>query len=256
MNNLDIIKEIDNEMTLELINQIQFLLVSRKHSLGYREFINGKYKLSHIDYIAFLIKQMLPNEIQIIKDNYDNFDYLWKDLWGSGSTNKKFIAYYEHAKKQYKNLVIGESAMRLEDLLKNITTSPSYKIPEYGFPKGRKNGDESGLECALREFTEETGFVKEDIRIIECIEPIVENLTGTDGVDYRHIYYLAECINPKDPVIPDIHNQTNEIGTVGFYTYHESLSLIRMYHHEKRDIIQNILEYYLYLLSLKLPTLL
>ena len=242
------LKEINNEEIITLINNIKFLLISRKHSLGYCEFINGKYNLSQIDYIVFLIKQMLPIEIQLIKDNYDNFDFLWKDLWGNGSNNKKFNNEYERAKKQYKNLVFGESAMKLEDLLIKIKTSPTYMIPEYGFPKGRKNANETDLECALREFTEETGLSKDDIKIIESYPVIIENLTGTDGVEYRHIYYLAEYLNTE---LPKHEDKTHEIGTVGFYNYFESLELIRIYHHEKRDIVGNIFQYYLNLFSLK-----
>lgn len=239
------IKEINSSIVPTLINQIKFLIVSRKHSLGYREFINGKYDLSQIDYIVYLIKQMLPEEIQRIKDHQDNFDYLWKDLWGNGSSNKRYISEYERAKKQYKNLKQGESAMTLDDLLKKIKTAPSYINPEYGFPKGRKNNNEGDMECAIREFTEETGMSESDIRIIKNIQPIVENMTGTDGVDYKHVYYLAEAINDNEPKLSGKEGQKNEIGDVGFYSYHDALQKIRVYHHEKKDIMRNVLEYYL-----------
>ena len=241
------IKEEENNGIGSLIlENIKFLLVSRKHSLGYREFINGKYNLSQIDYIVFLIKQMLPSEIENIKKYGDDFDSLWNDLWGnSNNNNKKYIIEYERAKKQYKNLLAGESAMKLEDLLFKIKTSPSYLNPEYGFPKGRKNNNESDLDCALREFTEETGLSREDIRVIHTKTPIVENITGTDGVDYRHVYYLAESITDNMPNISDSEGQKNEIGDVGFFSYLESLDKIRVYHHDKKDILQHITEYYL-----------
>ena len=247
-----VIKEDTNNIGVLLVENIKFLLVSRKHSLGYREFINGKYKLSQIDYIVFLIKQMLPSEIENIKKYQHDFDSLWNDLWGSGSSNKKYITEYERAKKQYNNLVVGESAMKLEDILSWIKTAPSYMNPEYGFPKGRKNNNESDIDCAVREFTEETGLLKDDIRIIPTNFPIVENLTGTDGVEYRHIYYLAESITDNLPIISDVEGQKNEIGDVGFYSYFEALEKIRVYHIEKKDIIRNITEYYLKILTSKI----
>ena len=33
-----------------------------------------------------------------------------------------------------------------------------YESPEWGFPKGRRNMHESDLDCAKREFEEETGI--------------------------------------------------------------------------------------------------
>ena len=38
----------------------------------------------------------------------------------------------------------------------------SYNYPEWGFPKGRKNENETNLDCAKREFIEETGLSNDD----------------------------------------------------------------------------------------------
>ena len=34
----------------------------------------------------------------------------------------------------------------------------NWKMPEWGFPKGRRNYQENDISCALREFEEETGY--------------------------------------------------------------------------------------------------
>ena len=44
--------------------------------------------------------------------------------------------------------------------------------------------------------------------IIKNIQPIEENLIGTNGIKYRHIYYIAEI---AEDYLPEI-NGNNEIG--------------------------------------------
>jgi hypothetical protein len=42
----------------------------------------------------------------------------------------------------------------------------------------------------LREFGEEPGIDISKINVINNILPIEENLIGTNGLPYRHIYYI------------------------------------------------------------------
>ena len=63
------------------MKSINFLLIRRKHSLGYMEFMRGRYVKDNIDGITYLFQQMTPNEIEKIKTL--SFDELWIDLWGS-----------------------------------------------------------------------------------------------------------------------------------------------------------------------------
>ena len=67
-----------------IMENLNFLLISRKHSLGYSEFIKGEYKVDKTDQIKYLFKQMKTSEIEKIKMSLskdDGFDMLWKDLW-------------------------------------------------------------------------------------------------------------------------------------------------------------------------------
>ena len=50
------------------------------------------------------------------------------------------------------------------------------KNPEWGFPKGRRNLKERDRECAVREFSEETGLTAEDYIIQEKILHSVKNI--------------------------------------------------------------------------------
>lgn len=238
-----LISDTDTYDAAMLMEKIQFLLVSRKHSLGYIEFMMGRYSLKSIEHLSFIIQQMLPSEIEKIKKHIDDFDYLWENLWGD---NFKHNNDYYTSKKLFEKLNDPKQVdIKLDYLLDKIETPTVYRTPEFGFPKGRKNRGESEKQCAVREFCEEAGFTEDDIRIIDEVEPIVENLTGTNGVSYRHIYYLAEFVSDKEVSLTGNVNQKYEIGSVGFYTYDDAQHLIRPYHVDKKNIVTKLFFYYL-----------
>ena len=43
-------------------DKIKFLLIRRKHTLGYTEFVRGHYKTDNIDGIIYLFKQMINEQ--------------------------------------------------------------------------------------------------------------------------------------------------------------------------------------------------
>lgn len=223
---------------------IRFLLVQRKYSLGYVEFIRGRYVPSNIEGIIFLFRQMTKEEIHNI--GTQSFDDLWNDFWHIDVKKQIYIKKeYQESKQRFTQLQDGINVeLGLDFYVTKV--KPLYDRPEWGFPKGRKAKGESDEECAVREFCEETGYKKTDIALINSVKPIVENITGTNGVSYRHIYYLAELTTNKLPdldIISDAHNV--EIGGIGLFTRDEATQLIREYHLEKKDIIKVTFLYYL-----------
>lgn len=231
----------DAKYVAENMESIKFLLVSRKHSLGYTEFIRGNYKRDNIDGIIYLFRQMMPEEIKNMATK--NFDELWDEFWGNDLRKKAYNKkQYFDSKENFDSLKnkVGVD-LSLDFYIKNV--KPLYDIAEYGLPKGRKQRGESDIECAIREFCEETGYAQQDIKIINNVKPIIENMTGTNGISYRFVYYLAEDISENIPKICE--KNSNEIGNIGFYSYNECLQLLREYHDEKRNIIKNVFMFYL-----------
>lgn len=222
------------------LNTISFLLVRRKHSLGYVEFVRGRYLEDNIDGIIYLFKQMTPNEIQ--KLGASDFDEIWNEFWGNDIKKISFNKdEYTNSKKKFNALKTKMGLeLGLDFYVKNVKSL--YMSPEWGFPKGRKLKGESDIDCAMREFSEETGLPEKSIKIISNVKPIIENMTGTNGIDYRHIYYLAEYIGSEIPFISDKNN--SEIGGIGFFEYDFATQLLREYHVEKKNIIKNVFLYY------------
>jgi ADP-ribose pyrophosphatase YjhB (NUDIX family) len=235
----------DLEKISTYMQNIKFLLIQRRHSIGFMDFIRGKYKLDNVDQINSLFQYMHQNEIDLLK--IKTFEELWNEIWNNyehriNNLKREFIIAQEKFDK-LKNGIIGtDIELNLDFFIKNV--KPLYNFLEWGFPKGRRDKTESTLDCALREFSEETNIDIKNINVINEIEPIEENLIGTNGVSYRHIYYIAEIKNNTDLKL----NNNNEIGNIGFFQYNTAQNILRDYHVEKKNILENIYMYYLEIL--------
>jgi hypothetical protein len=225
---------INNDFEHNINENIKFLLVQRKNSLGYLEFMRGRYNINNTDLIVRLFLQMTPEEIYDI--NNKDFDYLWGNLWDSNNIKNK----YHH--KEY--LISKEKFYQLKlqnnNLLENI--KPNFDFNEWGFPKGRRELYESDLICAMREFEEETYLKEDDYYLIEKCNSIRENLTGTNGIDYIHNYFLALLNNKTDLNAKiNLNNNINrEIGNIKIMNIKDCINIIRPYHTNKLCIIKII----------------
>ena len=220
---------------------IEYLMIRRKDSFGYIDFVRGKYSPHNICQIQSLINEMSLVEKQRILN--ENFETLWNDMWGS-TTN---IKYKTEESVSSKKIEIIRNGVMIDDTminLKNIVemSDTSWKETEWEFPKGRRNNKEKDLDCALREFEEETGISKNKINIIENIMPFEEIFIGTNYKSYKHKYFLAymdENVNENDTQILE-NFQITEVSKLEWKTLEESLESIRPYNLEKKELIINI----------------
>jgi len=227
------IEKVYTEEELKMIvDSVEILLICRRNSVGYIELIRGKYDMNDTDYIDYLFKQMTEKEIRMIKENKNNYEYIWCDLWNETLETTKFKKDYVIAKEKFDELC------NMNYFDKNFENE--YNEPEWGFPKGRRNNNEKNLQCALREFNEETSLNKDDILILNKLYPFNEILTGTDGVIYKHVYFIAM----KDKNIDiDKSSLSYEIGDIKWVKFDEALELIRPYHNERKVIINELIKF-------------
>jgi hypothetical protein len=212
-------------------DNIKFLLVQRKNSLGYLEFIRGRYNINNIELITKLLLQMTPEEIIDIVNN--DFDYLWNKLWDINNIKNKYhYKEYISSKEKFYQLKLKHN-----DLLSNFKTL--FNFNEWGFPKGRRELYESDLICAIREFEEETNITENNYFLFDKCNSIKENLVGTNGIDYTHNYFVALLHNNK--INHDLNNR--EIGSIQIMNIYDCINSIRPYHTDKLNIIKTI--YYL-----------
>lgn len=204
-------------------NKIKYLLICRRTSLTYMAFLMGNYKLNNEKYINVLFNLMTKKEKSDIANS--NFNKLWDNLWMFNNKN------YTSEKNKFLNF------KKIYDISSIINNTSSWDTPEWGFPKGRLENNETYKECALREFNEETGYKKEYIKFIQNVLPFNEYVIGSNNKLYKHKYYLA-YFDPK--YINNYKKQEFEISKLEWLDIDETLSKIRNYNVEKINIIKNV----------------
>jgi hypothetical protein len=78
-------------------DKIKFLLIQRKHSFSYVEFIRGKYDENDLIEVNKLLNLMTKDEIEKILTN--DFTTLWTDLWKKTSKHKAYQRFNYLVKK-------------------------------------------------------------------------------------------------------------------------------------------------------------
>lgn len=218
-------------------SQFKLLLVQRKDSIAYIEFIRGKYSISNTTKLFNLLQNVTKNELYNIL-NHD-FDYLWNKLWSSNidsSSIKKFEKEYSSSFKKFNFIKSRSNSINIYELLPILNMV--YNDTEWGIPKGRRNLNELDIEVANREFQEETNLSSNDYVILNSISPIRERFLGTNKLKYDHIYYLAMCYNNIEPIINQSNiNQIIEIKNVKWFNREYAIKNIRKYETEKKKII-------------------
>jgi 8-oxo-dGTP pyrophosphatase MutT (NUDIX family) len=214
-----------------------YLLVRRRDSLSYVEFLRGKYKPDRISYINLLMDNMTIEERGrlLVK----SFETLWSDLW-NGQNTRQFRNEFEHAKRTFEALKAtgDKDGKTLAQYIENATGM--FVDAEWGFPKGRRALKESETTCAIREFREETGFSEKMIQLVD--EPaLVEEYLGTNNIPYKQTYFVAACAsNTAAAIQPHNHIMSREIGNIGWFTFEEAMGRIRESNVQKRVVMTEL----------------
>ena len=224
----------------------KYLLICRRNTIGFVQFIRGKYVTSDIAYIIKLFNVMTYNEIEIIQNK--DFSYLWEYLWLDkfySSTLDTVRKDYDSAEKKFTQIKKG---IMNDNILHNINffiknKLEFYKEPEWGFPKGRRNiKDQYNKDTAIREFAEETNISVDFLTFIEEPSKLVEEYKSYDNIEYKNTYYLAKYIGEKCKFEIDINNkeQFTEVSNINFYTLDECADKIRNYSNTKIVILKEL----------------
>ncbi len=217
--------------------KIEYLLMCRRDSLGYIDFLRGKYPLYDPDYIQNLIDEMTVQEKTDLLDK--DFTQLWSSLWGNyiGLQYRGEERGSEDKFKQMRRgiVVYNREGYDLKSLIEGSQTK--WDSPEWGFPKGRRNYQESDQACAIREFEEETGFSAGSLDIVKNVVPLEEIFTGSNFKSYKHKYYLARA-DPSERPVADF--QRSEVSDIRWLDLDGCLEHIRPYNLEKRKLIKDV----------------
>jgi 8-oxo-dGTP pyrophosphatase MutT (NUDIX family) len=216
-------------------NETKFLMIQRKDSLSFMEFIRGKYDLVNLDYIKQLLLNMTISERDMIITS--QFEDIWNYLWfqNENSNNNKNNKEFYESKSKFNTLNDNNFLRNYILSIKSI-----FNEQEWGFPKGRRKIKENDLDCAVREFYEETRIINNDIQVIYDILPFEEIFFGTNGVMYKHVYFVAKLKNNNVNIKIDNSclEQVREIRAIKWYTFNEVLSHIKCYNTERISLFK------------------
>jgi len=258
--------------------KIEYLMIRRKDTLGYIDFMRGKYSIYNKEYIMNMLKQMTQNEKEVLRTQ--DFATAWKRVWGNESISNQYRSEETISRDKFqllqngvsrgfrseKNGVLAEEEFsdipksnaskgggrnEGEDLCKGSKTRYSlsslidesnqysrWEEAEWGFPKGRRNYQEKDFECALREFSEETGYNYHHLKSIQNLMPFEEIFTGSNYKSYKHKYYLT-YMDYQQSLDTNTFDPT-EVSKMEWKSYEDCMHSIRSYNLEKRRLITNI----------------
>jgi len=231
-------------LTYIVEERMYYLMIRRKDSFGYIDFIRGKYNVNNIYQVQQKINEMSVEE----KNNLLSFSFedLWNKLWGRITVNSLYKNEATNSKLKYELLMNGitngDRTYFLKELIDESTTC--WKETEWEFPKGRKNYQEKDIDCALRECNEETGIDIDHIQLIDNIIPYEELFIGSNHQFYKHKYFIAIYRPPygNTSVLSTdlLHFQRAEVSKLEWKTYDECMVSIRPYHLEKKAVLQKV----------------
>jgi ADP-ribose pyrophosphatase YjhB (NUDIX family) len=219
-------------------NEFEYLMIQRIDSFGYIEFIRGKYSLQNYQYLKNIIDEMTVQEKQNLLKK--DFDELWVSLWGEYS-GLQYRGEKQVSKNKYLQLISGVEfggiKCNLESLIASSTTK--WETAEWGFPKGRRNHQEKDLDCAFREFTEETGYSKDCLKHIYNVLPYEEIFIGSNMKCYKNKYYICYMNSDLESAQTSGY-QKSEVKNMKWLTYDECMNVIRPYNVEKKNMLTSI----------------
>lgn len=225
----------------------KIMLVKKRYSHCFVAFVFGQYTKKDDKRLRYLFDNMTYQEkIDIISMRFDLLWYkiwlelpnvssknimmfdtstvnsiinTWRLIYKQKTTNTHIpynvntlskLNFYIKRKSKFESTFACDNGERLRNLMEGTNNIElSWEIP-----KGRKQHTETKIDCAIREFEEETGFGVGNYTLMFDIDPIKEIFVSM-GIQYTHVYYLAFAHKSFDPD-KVFHNRQNmsEIDSV------------------------------------------
>lgn len=220
-------------------NRPLFFLSQSRDSIAYALFLRGRYKLQNIERYFSL----MSNEERERLKTY-SFDELWADVCVD-HTGKIFRTERDNAYSHWVKVNTPDPNTQKSqlDVWLETTVSIQPELP-WGFPKGRLFRKEPYLNCAYREFEEETGIISSsgdcsafsgNLRpsmLTFDREGLKETFYGSDDTLYRSVYYLTlmtRLFHPKKIFKEGLirpYMISDEMSNYGWFTYKEAINLV------------------------------
>lgn len=257
--------------------QNKIVLVRRKYTFAFIDFMMGKYDINDVQYISLLFSRMTIDEINNIitsmdfnnlrenigltyntrshKQEYDSSNIKFTYIKNMGIINECISIINTIFNTNFSSDTLIENngfnvnKETINKIKKKITNTEIYKYPEWEIPKGKRNDRENNITTAIREFVEETN--QDNITVFKNIIPLEEEYTAINNIKYKHIYYLGKMKDYdveknyslfEDKIIEIDEGNANEdqkreISAVGIININNIEKYLRNYQIEKKKVI-------------------
>jgi 8-oxo-dGTP pyrophosphatase MutT (NUDIX family) len=189
-------------------NDFEYLLVKKRLTYEFVDFVMGRYNKDQLD--KMLSSMTIDEKLDIMTLD---FAKMWYRVYLEINVTD---GHYMKKRARFDSYFLKDKG---SSLLQKIAQSESCGNDSlWEFPKGRKEPNETDIICAVREFKEETRFVKNSYSIIPGIirtQSFIDN-----HVKYENVYYVAllTCRYSKPRISLANKTQVKEINDIRWMT--------------------------------------
>lgn len=168
----------------------KLLMVKHRNTYAFYEYVIKFHMYEFPELLKLFDEMTMDEKIVIMSDNYE---HMWCRIFNNSKKQLRENSTFCVQENKYNELIDEHR----DEIIARIQSSNTIENV-WEFPKGRKRDlREPEIECALREFTEETGIPESRVRIVN--PGVHYNYHDTKhGVKYVCIYYLAQLIPGDD----------------------------------------------------------
>lgn len=159
---------------------VRLLLVQKRYTYAFFAFVYHKCNMRDDDAVIALLDRMtIEEKLDILSLD---FQRMWWRVWLGRGTSAQFL----NAHRRFRETFTGDHGARIQSLVRRSTVCA---LRLWEMPKGRKkNANEREMDCAIREFYEETGIPRSAYHITRGTHEI--DFTE-DGIHYHVKYFIA-----------------------------------------------------------------
>lgn len=167
--------------TYEKDKYLKYLVCQRRDSISYIQYLQDLIEEKNIlKYINLMSKE---EKQRCLEYYYKNDSHsIWKDLW-INHKSKIYTNDYNRCTKMFQ-----KNMEKYLEYFKDNSTGQNEN--QWFFPKGRIHKNENQIDCAIREFEEETNIDSENIYVNKNIS-FEEYYIGSNNLIYKTVYYIA-----------------------------------------------------------------
>lgn len=217
----------------EKYGDIKMLLIKKRCSYHFCNFVMGKYDRNDVDKIKRMFDYMTVSEKIVIMSM--NFELIWYKIWLFDTVQRTGPEkiYNPNAFSGGDDEIFTKCKNKF---IKNFVNNPKININElikssgsiegiWEIPKGRKNKDEKGLDCAIREFEEEVCIDSSQYTILRY-EPIKFTHEDEKVIYHKYIYFAKLTDTKWAPQVSFMrYSFINEVEDIRWFSLMDIASL-------------------------------